>query len=251
MRIVVTGFLLFCSFFGSSSLIYADIYALVMGDTLSPTGVAAAGDIDFIQKKLRKVGAITSLKVHARVLMGKELTAEAILDYLHNLSIESDDVILFYYVGHGYRTSFKTSVWPYLYLCSESKGLNLDTIIEGVIAIKPRLALIVADCCNNVMDDETDAPWEKNVQAVLQKRSLQEGYRRLFNHSKGIVICCASSLGEYAYCYKNGHVFTGAFWKALREESSSASPCWSGVLDRVKTRVQAHQIPYYEILEYN
>ncbi len=100
------------------------------------------------------------------------------------------------------------------------------------------------------MDDEADAPWEKHAEAALTKRSLRQGFLQLFEQSRGIYISCASSLGEYAYSFKSGHIYTAAFWRAVLKEASKRSPTWKGALERTIAKVRTYQNPYYEFHEY-
>jgi hypothetical protein len=229
---------------------WADIYAVVVADTMSPTGSAAEMDLERIRQELGTISRHTGLKVHLTAFADRDVTIETVSATVNSLPITHDDVALFYYLGHGFRTSGKSTVWPYMYLCNDHKGIDLSVVIEALIVKKPRMALIVADCCNNVMDDESSCPWETTLKVSRYGISPAPGYRALFLQFDGIIVACASKAGEYAYCHERGHIYTSALWRALREEVIASNPNWGSLMERVTRKVGNLQVPYYEILCY-
>lgn len=223
---------------------YADLQAIIVGDTVSPTGSAAVMDIRRVEKQLQDIKRHTGLRVNRIVLTDAQVTSDQVLRTLDQIAVSEDDIVIFYYLGHGYRTSVKKSVWPFLYLCNDARGMDLSLVIERIILKKPRMALIVADCCNNVMDDEFKQPWE----AIYPLKRPDRGYKELFLKFKGIIVACGSELGEYAYCHQHGHFYTDALLKSIQEEAVSTNPSWEKLLERARLNVKFIQNAYHEIL---
>lgn len=226
---------------------YADLQAIIVGDTVSPTGTAATMDIRRINKQLEAIKKYTGLFVNRTILTEGQVTSDQVLKALDQIAVGQDDIVIFYYLGHGYRTSVKKSIWPFLYLCNDARGMDLSLIIERIILKKPRMALIVADCCNNVMDDEFKQPWEARF-PLRRGIHPSQGYKELFLKFKGIIVACGSELGEYAYCHQGGHFYTDALLKSIQEEAVSINPSWEKLLDRARLNVKFIQNAYHEIL---
>ncbi|MDP1835176.1 MAG: caspase family protein [Chlamydiales bacterium] len=232
----------------ASQSAYADLQAIIVGDTVSPTGGAAALDIRRVEKQLKDIKRHTGLHVNCTVLTDTQVTSDQVLKVLDQIAVGEDDVVIFYYLGHGYRTSLKKSVWPFLYLCNDARGMDLSLIVERIMLKKPRMALIVADCCNNVMDDEFKQPWEAKYPLKRHMVYPDRGYKELFVKFKGIIVACGSELGEYAYCHQGGHFYTDALLKSIKEEVVSTSPSWEKLLERARLNVKFVQNAYHEIL---
>ncbi len=228
----------------------ADLYAMIIADTVSPTGHAAAMDLERVRMALKALSRHSGIKVHVQAFTGDQVTSNNLCAAVMALPVTSNDIAVFYYLGHGYRTSHKVSVWPYLYVCNDRTAIDLQLIVESFISKKPHMALIVADCCNNVMDDQTGVPWAGHPHLKKGIKKPGPGYRALFQNFEGIVVACASQAGDYAYCHSKGHFYTEAFLEALHEEIYVRNPQWSNLLHRASLKVQNMQIPYHEILLY-
>jgi hypothetical protein len=226
----------------------ADIHAILVGDTVSPTGKAARLDLNRLEAELNIISRNTEARVTFTTLTDVHVTSGHILEAVKRLQCTSDDTVIFYYVGHGYRTSAKKTTWPFLYLCTENEGFDFSIVVDSIIAKKPRMALIVADCCNNVMDDDFTVPWENHIDLKRSKSSRLQGYKSLFQDYKGIIIACGSREGEYAYCHQFGHFYTGALLKAIHNEVYSKYPQWSNLLENASKNVKHIQNAYYELM---
>lgn len=78
------------------------------------------------------------------VFTDKNVTAEKILGYYRSLKIGPDDGLLFYYSGHG---GFHIAKGHFLAL---TRGLlDRKALIDSMEALKPRLCVVLTDCCAN------------------------------------------------------------------------------------------------------
>lgn len=225
----------------------ASLHTIIVADTTSHTGDAATAELTRVRDEIGQIIRYTGLVPQRSVILGPEATRDAVLAALDQLRPAADDALIFFFIGHGYRTSHKQGPWPFLYFSSESRSLDLQTVLDVVITKRPRFALILADCCNNIID----GPVIINPQPMLfQSLAPLESYKRLFLDSEGIVVVAASKSGDFAYCHESGHFYSEAFWSAMHREVRSYNPSWSSLLDRASNSVRALQVPYYEILTY-
>ena len=166
---------------------------------------------------------------------------------LNQLSCAEDDVILFYYSGHGYRTaSKKDNPWPSLYFSISGKEVDFHNICQKLAAKKPRFLLAIADCCNNVLPESGAAPLVPlYASSKSQHTRIKHNYRRLFLENNGSLLVASSSVGEYSWCYQKGAVFTLALLDSLKALATAKSASWEALLDTTAEAIADHQTPFY------
>lgn len=232
---------------GASSLLANGIlHVIIVADTHSHTGDAAILELKHVTQEFVRVSEFTKMDLRQQVFQGVD-NRDVVWQAVKDLHVSSDDCVVFYYIGHGYRTSRKTTPWPYLYFSRESVNLDMQSVLDEVIAKKPRFGLLLADCCNNVMDGVVRIALHP---LFHHRRDPSMGYRKLFLQSTGFVVIAASVAGGYAYCDDYGHCYSQAFWKALHTEIRQDDPQWRHILDQTKHALVSIQVPYEEILVY-
>lgn len=222
------------------------LHLIILADTESHTGEIALVELNHVRREFARVSELTKMELKAQIFNGL-VNRSSVLAALEQLQPEKEDCIVFYYIGHGYRTSIKQTPWPLLYLTKEKSNLDLQDVIDQVISKKPRFGLIVADCCNNVMDGIVT--FELTPLMTLGRDPVR-GYLELFAKSTGIVIVSAAQPGDYAYCGDQGHCYSQAFWQVISNEVLHPVPQWRHVLDETATVIRSVQVPYDEILTY-
>lgn len=222
----------------------ATLHGFLIADTLSPTGKAAEGDFSRIKRRFEEIADHTGDHVVHYLFTGEHVNTGAIMTELQALDADPQDMIIVYYLGHGYESTKKNSPWPRLYLSASQGPLDLDSMIQIVTAKHPRLGLIVADCCNNVLEEKLPSP------LLDRKYKIGKGFRVLFCETNGIIVASSTTPGESAYCFKHGHYFTDAFWRSLYAEVRRARPNWNDLLTRTCSKVEHLQNPRFEIRSY-
>lgn len=148
------------------------------------------------------------------------------VDYVRDLSVGSDDTVLFYWNGHGYRTPSKDATnnpWPNFAFEHDWTGVDQLMITELLEEKNPRLVLSFTDTCNSYLPDEY-APIlvQKNADFMIMSSESQKkaNYKKLFVETSGTYIAAASLPGEYSYGsnYYYGGLFTYSFLEALHDE---------------------------------
>jgi hypothetical protein len=189
-----------------------------------------------MQALMEKIAMHTDLKLRQVVLSDYNTVPSNMLKNLKSLKVNEDDVVFFYFSGHGYRTHSKGgSLWPNLYFSLRDEGVEYEKVVTLLQVKKPRLLITVADVCNNVISD-AGAP--VLVRSILRRldsdNQVSENYRRLFLETSGLIRITSAKVGEFAYATSQGGVFTLSFIKNMeREASSSVKADWGHVLDRV------------------
>lgn len=220
------------------------LHVLLVADTDSHTGDMARLELNHVTREIRNVSRITGQELHLQSFSGGS-SRGAFLETLELISVDKEDALIVYFIGHGYRTSDKQTPWPLFYF-TDNDNLDMNQVLETVITKKPRFALVIGDCCNNVMDGLVTFSL-----FPLAGKFSNRVYKKLFLESQGILAICAAIPGDYAYCNEMGHCFSQGFWHALFRESCLGRADWINVLERTAASLAEIQKPYYEWFVYH
>lgn len=145
----------------------------------------------------------------------------------------ADDVVLFYYSGHGFAPQraatapFKDeqSIFPWLYCDETGPHPGLEEISKVLAAKRPRLTIAVSDACNVVLPIAEEPFFERGV--------IDQKTRALLRDYKGTVLVSSSKRGEYSWYLESGGAFTTKFMQVLRNlPSTPPGKLWNVVIEK-------------------
>lgn len=229
MKIMKIGILILALVFSAVNGFSETIHGIIVATTLDESiGDSVAKDRDLLTKELEKVSRLTEMELNLKIIDGnrvrKEVLAKAVLD----LNPAPEDVVFFYFSGHGFRTDSKESQWPNMVMYDD-ESLDLYWIFQALNNKKPRMLFTFSDSCNNVLPDEyAPTPPALRASRVMEK----EGYVRLFKEYSGSIIASSSIPGEYSMGYSNGGAYTTQFLDVLHTLVKSGTPSWTMVMDK-------------------
>lgn len=179
---------------------------------------------------------------------------------LNNLSCEKDDIVIFYYSGHGGRSPKETEdpfpwmqlvVDPYRTPWNASQYYSLSQVLKRIEAKQPRLSIVLGDLCNSLSNaiPQKDVPEMKGATKI--SKAPCDFYKDLFLKVKGSIISSSSRPGETSAAFSDGGAFTICFTEALQiMVSNNMEPDWETLLEGTKIRTskvtQGKQNPIYE-----
>lgn len=218
-KILITLVILWALSFGLDG---AQMHAFFVCDTDAyQIGCSVGQNMENMRNEMQKAAATAELELIEYLYSGKEANSK-FLEKLDEMRIEHDDVVLFYWAGHGYRTSSKESPWPTFSFANEWKGVDFEYVNQQLIQKRPRLLLSIADTCNNVLPERATPPLAHNAVRAglyLQVDVTSLNYQSLFRDSDGAYLASSSTAGQYSwYKTSGGGYFTNAFIQALQEE---------------------------------
>ncbi len=249
-RYVVQFFTLVATL-ASSQLDAAKLHAMLVADIHDQSiGLSCRQDSFQWMWEFQRIEQYTDLEVETHLIVDRDFSADNVLAEIEKLEVGPDDAIVFTYSGHGYRNESKETKWPVMFVGPKETCLDEKTVIDAIAEKRPRFALVLCDCCNAIYPDSA-APTYRTV--AMRGRKIDhtlENYARLFVESAGLLAISASDIGEYAYGYTNGGLYSVNFLKELRKSTkTSRSLTWDDILTKTYERVVHKQTPIHEYFE--
>lgn len=216
----------------------ATLHAIFVIDTGDKNiGTMVARDLGIVGDEVQRIAQETGLTLNDRVYKGADFTIENVKGAVQSVAPGPDDVVFFYYSGHGFRTPPKKSDWPYFYFHSE-RTIDFGWVADTLSAKGARLAIALVDACNNVVNVQVREE-QKGLPASAQKAAA--GYKDLFLRYKGAIAGASSIPGETSTATASGSLFTLSFLKALREEIAQPRPSWESLMKKAAGSRLTHQ----------
>lgn len=248
--------------FNVHCLAAADLHAFIVAST-SEEGIGDANELNLDMWKhfLAKIEVLTPLTVKAHYYTEARAATDFVKDY-ETIQVGPDDVLIFYWSGHGFRPSNldpSVSPWPFLgFAGGERRALDFDHVTTLLQSKQPRLFIACAETCNDVipfsfmsalvrletMDQADDRLGQKEIVNIT----------RLFLETRGSLRISASSPGQSAYASnEEGSLYTICFFRAFNKKVFSNDQVdWESILSLSadylkKYRDEDVQVPYFEV----
>jgi hypothetical protein len=157
-----------------------------------------------------------------RVLIDEEATSRTIIYTMKRIFLQADenDVVLFYFSGHGFEDSFVPADYD-----GVKNLLKHDEVRQIIENSKAKHKIIIADACHSGGYVSSDANGEENRDFAIKSLDaiVQKYYRAFENSSGGISIVLSSGVKEYSL--EDGGLRSGVFSyfviKGMRGEADS------------------------------
>lgn len=206
----------------------ATLHLVVVANTaIGDIGSGCAVDQRNLESEFAGITAALGISYKKYIVNGNDFTKTNVTNTLNSLNPGKNDIVVCIYRGHGFRWSNQTETWPQLDIrassytrLTENTTISLSEMYNKVIGKGARLNIVLADCCNN---DVGLSQVTSNNFLVMQSNNNYDltKLKTLFIQSKGNLLSCAASPGEYSWVSSaNGGFYTVSFLQALREEIS-------------------------------
>jgi hypothetical protein len=227
----------------SPNTLAATLHAILVADTNdSKIGRSTMTDLSNMHNLMKSVKENTGLALNVKTLQGSTITStgqgyEKVTQAVKQLSVNRQDIVVFYYSGHGGRLSSDKSKWPSLAVEGQTTRSNRLIPLTDIIALlkqkNPKFFIVIADSCNSIIDTERFLP-----KPAGQKL---EAYQKLFLGYKGYLIASASKPRQYAFGDpQNGGLFSQALHASLNKALISSQPTWKDIMDQATKPIQTN-----------
>jgi hypothetical protein len=208
---------------------------LITNTEIPDIGFSCSVDQKTMDTEFREISKALKINFKKYLVSGEAFTKEKVESTMRDLYPSSNDIVVFYYSGHGFRWSNQTDPYPFLDMrysdysrIDGNTSIALSDVARVVSGKGARLNLILSDCCN------ADVGRNQVTSATFMAgRSFQgaeiEKLRKLFLDARGTMTMTGSSPGEYSWCNVKGGFFTLSFIESLKEEVGfmrNENPSW-------------------------
>lgn len=215
--------------------------------------IGAVSDYPRMQEEARSIAGLAGLELVPYFYEKEDINARFLVEKIRSVRCGEDDVVWFYYTGHGYNASNGAGNFPSFRIGDTS--FSLEWIHNAFEQKGARLVISMFDCCNfeATRFDDYDEP-------IMLSAAESRNYVALFGTCAGSVKIASNMAGFKKYSYGSpevGGLFSVAFREAFQEvtQGSFNSCSWERVAERTReltTRfarnlMDKEQVPYYEI----
>ena len=218
----------------------ATLHAIVATDTNdSIIGSGVSVDRANMEQLMGWIADFTGLTLVPHYLSGNALTGRAVQTVVRDLTVAPDDVIFFYYSGHGYNSGKPSNYFPMLDL---DEDIEFSWIHNTLYAKKARLLIALCDACNDIVNFQA-----KRTGGKLPPNGIPQNFATLFLEQQGYLVAASSKPGESSWSHiSQGSYFTIQFLSGLYEEVVNASaPSWEHIMETAGRPIHLAQTPQH------
>lgn len=230
------------------------IHKILFGHTTDRNiGQSVEVDMDRASCEIDQIGGDLNYEVVSYIYPGDKCSKENLREVLNGISPKYEDIVIFYYSGHGARAASDISIFPQLALniTNEDNLVPLEEVRSALIKTQAHLSIVICDCSNyidehvasksnalklpkdSISDIALEWPTSKSVLSATEDDANHYGP---FFANKTIITASASDVGELAMCdIADGGFFSRVFFEGLWL-SKRGTP-WGVFLQNVKEKV--------------
>lgn len=131
------------------------IHLIMVANTLdSAIGKTCKIDMYNVSGLFTDLSEQMGITVKPLFIFGKNFSIKSVNDALNKLKPKPNDIVVFYYSGHGFRTPQTKSKYPNIDLTTslkqplEGNFLNMEDIYNRILTKGAKVNLVFSDCCN-------------------------------------------------------------------------------------------------------
>ncbi|MCK9271664.1 MAG: caspase family protein [Bacteroidales bacterium] len=226
------------------------LHCIIAGATNEQNSVIREGtrlSINALMNEIEAIEKYTSVRRKVYELTGANFKKEHLQKTLRDINCDENDVILFYYNGHGFRYRDQSDKWPTLFMGyhiegfddTYLRGISLNEIANELKSKDARLTILIADCCNGELSVSSPFDIEVNGIASLSfSVRNSERFKELYEQSSGFIIASSSEPGQTSgISNRYGGYFTNSFLEIHKELTSISNYAdWNDLLEKTKER---------------
>ncbi len=195
-----------------------EFYEIKNNTGIVPSIVLLASETETLKDRAQSIQDLTGTQV-----LKIDTSVQEVLNQCDQLSINSDDAVVFYYGGHGFRTDQVQGKWPAMQLHQmqdgrkRRAGLPLKQVFDKLSAKNPRLLLVIADCCNDWLPVEIAPPLAYAYEGLVNHEKF---YKKLYLDSRGHYLASGCKEGQKSRSNSDvGGFFTNSFFSQVEKDT--------------------------------
>ncbi|MDJ1478988.1 caspase family protein [Cytophagaceae bacterium YF14B1] len=213
------------------------LHLIIVANTLDNSiGKGCSVDKDKLDNEFTNIASALGMPIQKYIIYGQNFKKDNVMQTLQQLNPSSNDVVIFFYRGHGFRWSDQQSDWPLMSMRYSTlqpfESIALDEVYQTIVSKGARLNLILGDLCNS---DGSSLP--SNLASNMFQAEPHpniEKLHRLFVKSRGNLLSAAAQKGEVSWTNNyDGGFYTSSFLESFYEGISeiSGNADWQKIID--------------------
>ena len=227
------------------------MHGIIVANIDDPSiGESCLKDSYTMEVEMMAIAAACGYEANVVTISGDDYSYSNVEKAVQRLKVGSNDMVFFYYTGHGGRAVDDKSRYPQMALGhTDREMMPLYKVDEWIASKSPKFRIVMADCCNSFVAGMSAKDLMLSEETRI-KGSAEKNYKSLFGSVSGNVLVCSSSVGEPSAALTEGGAFTLSFLKELSSMvNGNTQPDWNRLMESTKsrtTRVGKHT-PLYEV----
>lgn len=196
-------------------------------------------------------------KTNIKDIYGSDLSPQKCKDVVSNLNVNSDDIVVFYYIGHGTHGTVGGDVWPMMFMAQGDPNylIPLKWVHEQLKSKGARLTATIGMCCNVYQGiNRTETPsFGVNYGNTFLTDTEKDAIQKMFLGHRGDFLLSSASPGQSSVGGNTPlgpmDLFTCVLVKNFEDSASEGLLDWNTLFNDVKAVVnnvtQGQQTPIF------
>ncbi|MBL0056944.1 MAG: caspase family protein [Chitinophagaceae bacterium] len=250
----------------------ARVHLIIVANVNDPViGNSCKMDMDRTLNLFSLLTKMIGIRLQPTLISGANYKKATVDRALDTIKPSPNDIVVFYYSGHGFRKEKDSRRYPYLDLREKIdwtfnvNSIQAEDIMKRIKMKGARLNLVITDCCNTKVTDNKEIGTPPPEQKVLGLELFQENVRNLFFPTVTTSIIATAADIDQKACSNDrfGGFFSYFFNQSLQEHLGymKRGVRWDDVLKRTMDQTErkalrtycdspniCDQTPYYQVL---
>ena len=178
-------------------------------------------------------------------IYGNDLSPERCKMEVQNLKCQPEDIVVFYYIGHGTHSPYDDNPYPQMLLGSvdQNKFIPLKWTHEELLSKGARLTVTIGMCCNVIqaVSAKKGPQFAVNYGNVQLTENEKRSIQNMFLGSKGDFLLSSASVGESSIGsdtpFGPMDLFTASLVCCFEDMSYEGELEWNDLFSQVKAIV--------------
>ncbi|GGB23403.1 hypothetical protein GCM10011511_54080 [Puia dinghuensis] len=206
------------------------LHLIIMANTRDNSiGRGCEVDRRALKIEFENIASALNIPIDEKIYSEQDFTKTNLLNAINDLHPGSNDIVVFYYRGHGFRWNDQQSSWPQMSLnyseFQAKESFPIENVYTSIVQKGARLNLIFGDLCNSniglnyrEVSDQSATAFQSAFYPDMQK------LHKLFIDSKGNLLSTAARPTEVSWVNPyDGGFYTSSFLESLHKEVSAMS----------------------------